>query len=178
MPVVVAIVGDSFVSRFQDYCVREGLPNLNFGSETVSFIGRGGAVVRGRKPVLPLLTRAIRLNGLRVLYLNIGSNDLCDPNCSPDRLGHDIVCLAKYALASSDQLKVVIGQIHPRSRAPLQDYNRRVWEANSAIMRHSRDVSRLHFAHLKGLSRISSRTVSTSAIEASANSTADEGCNR
>ena len=60
----IAIVGDSFVRRLQDYLRRSSLADLNLEGAHVALFGLGGAAVRGRKRVLPLINEEIRVEGI------------------------------------------------------------------------------------------------------------------
>ena len=152
----VAIVGDSFVWRLERFVDERELRDFGGLSVSSRFFGQGGAVVRGRRPVLPLLNRVIALPDLQVIYLHIGTNDLAHPRCDPFQLAQNISALAKYAACSSSSLQVVIGQIHMR-RYPQSAwgarFQRRVVQAHDAILRHIQGCDRITVNFIGGLCR-------------------------
>lgn len=149
----IAFVGDSYIRRLGEYMRAQRCEDLHMEGEVVIPFGLGGASIRGRTRIQPLLDAAIALPNVRVIYLHIGSNDLIDRRRAPEEVARDIVRLASYALASSETVRVIIGQIHDRLTAPDRDYPARVWRTNSALMAFVADVDRCSYAFIKGLCR-------------------------
>ena len=147
----IAIVGDSYVRRLEEYLIDHRLTNLRIDGGRATCVGQGGAAVRGRKPIIRLINRVLRIPNLHIVYINVGSNDLCDRAQSPEGLARDLQRLANFILASSEAVQVIIGQIHPRLNMPDRDYNRRVEHTNACLAYNLRHSSRIHFAALRGL---------------------------
>ena len=152
------IVGDSYVPRLAAYMARAGV-DLQVDALTLEFIGVGGACVRGPssspKTLLALLTRAIRRADVRVMYINIGTNDLSRRSQDPTALAEDLMRLVRYALQSSATLHIFVGQIHHRLRVnPPWDvslFNTRVDAANAALNRLVSTTERCQFVSIRGL---------------------------
>lgn len=129
----IAIIGDSYVRRFESYARAHQLADLRLSGQRVVYFGFGGAAIRGRKPILPSLLRALRTPDLHTVYLHVGSNDLDDPLAEPERVAQDLVSLAKYVLFTSDDVRVIVGQIHQRLITRDSGYAQRVKRANSVV---------------------------------------------
>jgi hypothetical protein len=139
----VAIVGDSYIHRLDTYLQANHIQNLDLAQEKVVFLGNGGASVWGHKPVVRQLQDLMDMRSIEIVYLHIGSNDLCNRQCTPkpqyipcrspgkpSRLAWNIYSLAKYVLWGSSAKVVIMGQIIPRLRRPHHLYNRWVSLAN------------------------------------------------
>jgi len=157
MDPTIAIVGDSYVCRLQHYLIQGDLANMNLYPDRCLFEGQGGASVHGYKPVLPLLEKVLPIPSIKIIYLNIGSNDLCDSQYIPDdgRLPWDIYCLAKYALASSSAHTIIIGQIPPRLKEPHPAYNDWVLNTNHQLYNlcSNSDLA-IRYNYIKGLQKL------------------------
>lgn len=129
----VIVLGDSFVRRMQRYLRGRNIRNMNLAGYQVDFLGLPGGTVSSRKPIIHLVNRAIRARDLAVVYLHIGSNDLSTRTTDPTHLAQRVHSLAKFILASSDTVRVVIGQIHRRLKVPDRLYNTRVKDTNIAL---------------------------------------------
>jgi len=145
MDPTIAVVGDSYVWRLEQYLKHCDLYNMNLPPNQFVYLGQGGASVWGRKPVVKLVDQAVGIRTLKLIYLNIGSNDLCDTSRGPfapryipgvgtsGHLAWSIYCLAKYALWASSAQTIIIGQIHPRLKEPYPLYNIWVQETNDKL---------------------------------------------
>ena len=160
---VVCIVGDSYVHRLEAYAWSIGCPNMNFESGwSVRYLGVGGARVHSPNPqrrVIRQINTAIQEPNLRWVYLNIGSNDLCNPQTVPETLAQHIFSLAVFITHANPWVKVTIGQIHKRLVTPFQVYNNHVDATNQAL-RHlcimgdgSLINPRIDWAFVRGLCR-------------------------
>ena len=155
----IAVVGDSYVWRLKRYLNQANLQNLDLSPNQCSYFGRGGASVWGHKPVTELLDQAVQIPTLSVLYLNIGSNDLCDSNCSGDtvssQLAWDIYSLARQVVRSSSVQIIIIGQIHPRLEQPHSSYNSWVKQTNDQLYQLCSDIdSPIQYNYVKGLQTV------------------------
>lgn len=150
----IAVVGDSYVRRLGDYTQLLGRKNLNLPDicSSCTFFGRGGASLYGRKPVREILKIALQI-GPRGLYLNIGSNDLCNKGIDPATLARDIIHLAEEAMQSCEDMFIIIGQISKRAAPPDELYNDRVTRCNTELIKLVKQVRcrRLTFGVIRGL---------------------------
>ena len=150
----VLVLGHSFVRRLEHFMGQTSLPCVenNFAlpsSTELKFHGIGGRT-------LPLLLRydlpVIRAFKPTVILLEIGSNDLCNPNIATHELANDIVQLIVRFHFQFGVDHVILGQILPRITPPPQcpDYNARVHALNRILLTC---LKYIHFAtiwfHLK-----------------------------
>ena len=151
----VAIVGDSYVYRLGNYLRAAHVDALDIHEcfHTARYFGLRGGSVFGRDHVQPLIDRALAVPDLRVLYMHVGSNDLCSFSVDPLRLARGIVSLARYALCAREDLVVIVGQILTRSHHSDAFSARRVHVTNSELIRlvHCENSQRLSAAMLDGL---------------------------
>ena len=93
------------------------------------------------------------LNGLelKALYLDLGSNDLCDPHASPFQIAEQLISLARFLLCGYKIGTVVIGQITMRLHEPFVGYNAKVATANAALRQLSAGFPGITFSTLRGL---------------------------
>ena len=157
MSYAMCLVGDSYISRLQQYCYANNIPSLALDAQyDVYFYGQGGGTVSGpnkNKRVIHSINHMLTLPNVTHVYLNIGSNDLCNPHCVSETLCQHILSLAGFILASSPNITVTIGQIHQRSVQPFATYNARVYAFN-CLMRDrclASNDRRLDFAFVRGL---------------------------
>lgn len=68
-----------------------------------------------------------------LIFISLGSNDLCDANYPPHKFARDIVSYANYLKCGLEIKQVVIGQILFRDRQPYELYNDHVAQANVQI---------------------------------------------
>ena len=124
------IIGHSFVRRMSEF--RRSHPlDLRRQFPYIFMEGKGGQTVKGLWSEADL----IRTTEPRVVVLDIGSNDLCDPIMSPVDLALNIIELAGTLLATTPGLQsVVIMQILPRgSRWRPRRGQRSLAEFNTAV---------------------------------------------
>ena len=154
MEPTLAIVGDSYIWRLEAYLKQLNLSDLSLSPQKVAFFGLGGSSVWGNKPVVKQLEQAMALRSINIIYLHIGSNDLCSPQSAgkTTQLANNMYSLAKYALWGSNASAVVIGQIIPRQKCPHPLYNQLVEETNQQLYKigllHEHPIS---YAYLYGL---------------------------
>ena len=145
----VLVLGHSFVWRLENFMWRTTLPciepdlalpqstSLQFhgiGGRTVPFLRRYDlAVVRSFKPT--------------ILILEIGSNDLCNPNLLVNDLALDLFQLIHTLHFQYEVVHIIVGQILPRIKTPSQchDFNFRAHDLNRILLRL---LKRIPFATL------------------------------
>jgi len=89
----------------------------------------------------------------RAAFLDLGSNDLCDPSSSALRVAHALIRLARFLISGLSVDNVIIGQVTPRLREPYRGYNQKVAATNSALARmlSKHRIAHVHFTFLRGL---------------------------
>ena len=157
-PVRILLFGDSFVRRLRDFTFapassrhfpdpvslhRGPLDNFFFADSdySVRSFGWGGATLkpaedRRPKSILTAVDVVARCEP-SIVYLHVGSNDLCNPDIDPSKLARDIFTFAEYLVDGHAVQVVVISAILHRRTVPaaVSDYNRRVDLANRRLSR-------------------------------------------
>ena len=136
-PSVLAL-GHSFVWRLDKFITESSLscvtPNFQLPlSPKVQFYGIGGrTVTKLQKFDLPVVNRFQPT----VLILEIGSNDLCIPNCNANDLATSIFHLVQKLHFHYHVDHVIVSQIMPRCSPPAvtPPYNTRVRQVNDNIL--------------------------------------------
>lgn len=152
----VLILGHSFVRRLEDFSQsEEGWLNLGFDVTDIdlSFIGIGGGTIRrGTKCIVNKgHMDAINVIQPHAIYLQIGGNDLSNYDCKPATLSKDIMAYADFLLQGYGVQHVIIGQLLPRfSRRCPSDYNQKVIEVNSELIRLCSQSCDVSFWHHRG----------------------------
>lgn len=149
----IAIVGDSYVGRLYDFMALRSRQHFKISGEIVQFLGLSGGVIRGRKPVLPLLTRAIQTPSMHSIVLLVGGNDACDAAIPPLEIARDLMCLVRYVLSRDDTIKVIVCQLTERRHKPDPGYISRIRAINGHLKRQLADVPRSFYVRFKGLRR-------------------------
>ena len=160
----LAVLGHSFVRRLGEFVEGKHLPlpcrarhrtrfsNLRIAGERVAFFGRGGACVVGRRSILAFLHGWLGGLNLKSVYVDLGSNDLCDPSSSPESVAQNLVALANFLHVGYEIPIVIIGQISQRIREPYPGYNRKVAATNAALCRRAAaSAEGVVFTTLRGL---------------------------
>ena len=145
-PVTTLVIGHSFTRRVRDWCVTEGLHNLNLNSElfTVFMHGVGGGVVLNRyakKSLWHDLHLIPDLNATSVV-IDLGSNDLCHASVSAAQLVQGITAFATECLIKG-ATHVTILEILPR--LGTLHFNARVAQANTMILQFTESRNDLYF---------------------------------
>lgn len=124
------ILGHSFIRRLRDFVLSTPeYSNLRLYSSqfSVEFRARGGLSIR-QLANSPQLTDFVDQD---VCFLQIGSNDLCDPAIPVKDIANGITSFASFLIAAEKVKVVIIGQVLFRSpHATDPDYNNRVRELN------------------------------------------------
>jgi len=154
----VTCVGHSFISRLKCFTDRDGpsepaMYNLRLdpGRYQISFIGVPGASTRGHRSIQPALNR---IGSLRpdLVFLDIGSNDLCDENVEPQDLARYIISLARFVLVGYEIRSVAVGSILPRVGPTWSSYNQRVSATNRYLRELAANEPSVHFWRHRGFS--------------------------
>lgn len=142
-----SVLGHSFVKRLGDY-TRDGedlWKNLRLNNDEfdIEFVGLGGSNVHTVQQKLGEISRF----SPQLVFMQIGSNDLCKANCEPERLARHIISLANLLCEGYGVQRVVIGQILRRQppsgrhvhkfwahmEVSLEEYNLCVIKTNSIL---------------------------------------------
>jgi len=132
-------IGHSFINHLKPF-IASGSPvmnvvNLNLDPQYFvnTLVGRSGATAGGRRSIQSALHVIDQINP-NMVFLEIGSNDLCDENREPMHISVDIVSLARFIKIGYGISCVVIGKILPRThRVDMNAYNIRVGATNRHI---------------------------------------------
>lgn len=73
------------------------------------------------------------LHNAHLVFLDIGSNDLCDVSASPEKFVNDLLSYAMYLYEGLGVRTVVVGQLLPRRVLPDPLYNDRVVQVNKIL---------------------------------------------
>lgn len=133
----VLVLGHSFVWRLDKFITDSSLscvtPNFQLPlSPKVQFSGIGGrTVTKLQKFDLPVVNRFQPT----VLILEIGSNDLCIPNCNSNDLATTIFHLIQRLHFDYHVDHIIVSQIMPRCSPPAvtPPYNTRVRQVNDNL---------------------------------------------
>lgn len=115
-PVKVLILGHSFVRRLHQYLHDINYYSMGLNPSEFSLVWRGvGGLTASRLHQFKDLIKDIQPT---VLYIEIGTNDLCDPNIVPDDVALLVFNFITTALADFPYLKhVILGQVILRNLA-------------------------------------------------------------
>ena len=161
----LAVVGHSFVRRLSEFVEGRHLPrseraphineylNLRLEGENVAYFGQGGAQLNGGRPIFRLIHEWLGSRQFKVVYLDLGSNDLCDPDISAEKVASHLMTAARFILTGYSVNTVIIGQVTVRLAEPYVGYNAKVTATNASV-RHKVDQEadrRIQCARLRGL---------------------------
>jgi hypothetical protein len=107
----IVFAGHSFIRRLRDYCNYHPFQFPEHPITESSFCCQGGWKLRGISSGLSSLSNLSVSNS--IVYLEIGTNDLCDRVCQPKALAASICALAVSVLARGAAF-VIIGEPLPR----------------------------------------------------------------
>jgi len=89
-----------------------------------------------------------------IVFLQIGGNDLCQPNNTPDKICRDILSFANFLRYGKDIHTVIIGQVLRRQPwASSPDFNNCVHVLNYLLdfrIRNCDSYDNIHFWHHRG----------------------------
>lgn len=153
MPLTVVILGHSFTRRLRDWSVTERKSNMNLDPQRIQVIwhGIGGAYVHpppdpndtvlGPKSLwdhqhIPQDVAA------DITFIDIGSNDVTNPQLSPVALAHSIMKYASAVLQNGCKIVVLSEILHRRQGG---GYNQRADATNLALQQLSGSNDRILF---------------------------------
>ena len=161
----VLCVGHSYIKYFQRFVYGRGvshlfvndinpsldrfpgpLHNLFLAEDefAISFDGVGDATIypppegsdRKNKCIGTLFNNSVDFFDPHIVYIQIGSNDLSDPQISPTVLATDIISYADYVLNTLHVPFVIIGELVPRVDHRIDsDFNFRISTCNKELKR-------------------------------------------
>lgn len=161
----LAVVGHSFVRRLGEFVDGRHLPeprrpshasrfsDLRLEGERVAFFGQGGAKLTGKKTIFGNLQAWLGTSRLKVVYFEMGSNNLCDPNVSAEEVARHLLSAANFLHAGYDVGTVVVGQVTIRKKEPYCGYNAKVRATNVCLRQliEGQGDASIQFARLRGL---------------------------
>ena len=135
MPANIVIVGHSFVRRLGDYLRRTYGQYFNMGLDFdrafVTFLHQGGLTAAGARR--NFVDHIISL-GPDIVYIELGSNDLCHPRLSPQDVGDCLQDLANDLIQRGVHF-VMLGQVVMRADRAIpratRSYNTKVRHFNA-----------------------------------------------
>ena len=146
----VLILGASHVRRLAEHAHDTNLqssgfsPNLNLKQCNLQFFGIGGRTVKKLRKFDLHVVRRFKPD---VIFLQIGSNDLCDMTLpgipvTPKLVANSITKLVHTLHLQYGVSHIVVGQCIKRKVLPrrMSDYNNRVCNLNTALCRLLSDV--------------------------------------
>ena len=158
-PCRVFLFGHSFIRRLNEYMKRQEQggrqpprrnSNLSPSQFRVGCLGVGGGTISA-KHGYPLRKRLFHISVAwpDIVYLDIGSNDLCSQAVSPAKLAGDLMKIARYLTIGCEVKMVVIGALLPRICIPhdVPDYNKRVADTNELIKSLASSEDRVSFCY-------------------------------
>ncbi|WAQ99023.1 hypothetical protein MAR_023396 [Mya arenaria] len=130
----VLIIGHSFTRRLSSWCVQNGQANMNIDSSRLQVFwhGQGGATIvhpSHSKSLWKELHMATDLDAT-MTFVDIGSNDLCNPTATPSIVANAIISFAQDLLSGGCKV-VIISEILPRQGASV--YNQQVADTNAQL---------------------------------------------
>jgi hypothetical protein len=133
MALQVVLFGHSFVRRLKDYIEKNPI-HENLGLSALKFevccFGFGGLSLKQRRR-LHCVDSKLRLSDM--VILDIGSNDICNPDYLPDKFAQDLVSYAEFLVIGLQVKRVVIMQLLPRDVLPYSGYNEHVIQVNNLV---------------------------------------------
>ena len=159
MDTSVAIIGHSFVRRFGDFLAGCHLPrsrraahqarykNLRIDGYSVTCFGVGGATAVSIIPHIHRWLSNLAPNA-QVVFLDIGSNDLCRRSSSPEQVAARIVGLAASIHTCYNVDYIIAGQI---LHLPVEQYP----GYNAKVGRTNQELARLRFGNWQPLAMAS-----------------------
>ena len=123
-----------WVTRLQNWCAPRGLANLNLDSNRVYVYwhGEGGATICNPSHPKSILTTTHFIQDLSIdiTFIEIGSNDLCDPDLDPVKLVGHVMAFSEQLLRNGCHLIVLSEILH---RLNAAGYNQRVDYCNQLL---------------------------------------------
>ena len=116
----------------------------------VGMHGTSGGVISTNKTGYPLRKNLFHVINAHpdIVFVDIGSNNMCDEEVTPAKLAGDIMKLARFFVEGCDVKIVVIGALLPRRNPDLAvGYNRRVSETNALLQSRTADEERIMFCY-------------------------------
>ena len=128
----VLLIGHSFIRRLKDWALHHDLMNLNIDDRLrIHWLGIGGATIANMTAPKSLWRHIHHITNVqaKIVCLDIGSNDLCHIDVSPDNLVHAIGQFVDQCHNLGTRL-VIVTEILPRANVHDQQYNENVYQAN------------------------------------------------
>ena len=154
MPHRVLILGHSFVNRLCSFVANHpDWVDLGFYDIQVQFSGIGGGTLRNGPKCISSQSNmeVMKTFHPHAVVLQIGGNDLSDPDCDPGRLARDIIAFAQFLISGYGVSHVIICQLFPRFAVRCYaHYNDHVYMVNNEIGRLLQNNSNISLWHNRG----------------------------
>lgn len=142
----ILILGHSFTKRLQRWCVENHRINMNLDHNRfqVYWHGISGGNLKNAHHPKSIWSDAHLVFDLQVdiVFLDIGSNDLCDPSIHPEDLVQQLLEFTKLLISQGCMIVVVSEILH---RQTPGTYNANVDRTNSLLCSACRQTSSLYF---------------------------------
>jgi len=146
MPTSVLILGHSFTKRLQSWCVSNNKINLNLTNDRIQIFwhGIGGAILlpKDKPKSVHQSSYLVHELDIDVVFLDIGSNDLCNVNVSVDQYISGLFTFIQ-SLMEKGCRKVIVSEILER-RGP-HSFNVKVSKVNSILKLHCSSSTNIIF---------------------------------
>ena len=154
--VKVLLLGHSFIRRLHEHCQCINFESLGLNPEEFSLYWKGLGGLKAKD--LFQFTDMITDIQPAILYLEIGTNDLCDPNVLPDDIALLVLNFVTTSLEYFPFLKhVILGQVikrdmnAPRQRLTRTDFPDCVKLFNALMKGLFKDIPEATYWRHKGL---------------------------
>lgn len=140
------LVGHSFIRRLQSWCAPRSLLNLNLDPNRVQiyWYGEGGATIANETHSKCIGSTASMVRDLEadIVFVDIGSNDLCNPALHPAKLVDYILSFANSLIAHGCRCVILSEILHRQS---AYSYNLRVDATNALLQQFCLSVPNMVF---------------------------------
>ena len=144
------LFGHSFIRHFERF-VNEDDSRHNLGLDPsqfrIRFKGLSGLSFAQQQR---LQYEEVVVRGVGIVYFDIGTNDLADPNYNPKTFARDLCSFAEYLQVGLNVKNVIIGQILFREVLPYDMFNSHVVSANEEIALRVAALPKIYFWHHRG----------------------------
>ena len=137
------ILGHSFTRRLQSWCVEHKLGNLNLDCSRIQIFwhGIGGATITGRKSLWDDVSLVSDLD-IDAVFIDIGTNDLCNFRISPKDLADRMISFAEHLISHGCKIVVFSEILHRRDS---NHFNNKVDSTNTLLKTRCLSHPKLRF---------------------------------
>ena len=153
-PYTVIVAGHSFIRRMHTTDRVRGV-SMDTPQFKVEYLGVGGGKFEGGKDVMEMLPDLVLRHKPKLLYLELGSNDIHPRTYGPDvpLLAYKYGCKLDRLHARFPDLPIILGQVIPRHRKICSWSWNTTQRFNQFLSREIESRDFLHFWKHKGLNK-------------------------